>query len=653
MLASYGSVIRSCVFDLTFAQPIRILASGVVVDRNVITGSVMSAIQVAEPRSYVTNNLVLGAHCFDYCAGCCGKWNVFAGAFEVNAGVVDKDGRVVKEGADVGMTFTGNVAAGGPIGFKFNTAPPEIFHDNVVHGAQIGIAVNGGCAGRPVRLRDTLVYRAWDFAVWGHTAPSCNVFEFDNLVLVDSKVSMVWGAVGPDSAKHLIGDQKIFLRESLLVGQSHGNSGNCDNVGSTSLAFSWPASKPQTALMLPVFVTAYLEWPGWGDYGEAYSEITYANFIAGSYPQLFGEVHVESTTILRYGLDAGCANGRQSHVLENIPAAADANYPQFYSNITIDASSRLNISHFTPPKREWITIDDCVAMDCDGPKHVLIHDLDGTLLGRGSNATLTSKAEFMNRWRMDNKQTVYSIPTKMLYDPAPLNIPDDPGHSVQDPGYQISDGKGGGHDGRRLQMVWFEGDERALYPIGEDGTSCDRDWAKFDPACGAVRRTHAETAYRAYGTYREGCEMENSGTGWICTASEAQLARLVVESMDGDTETRVLVPVALASGGYVDLLNGGQDRSWAFGYSALKRLSTFFPTVGLDRGYDLTFTASNPRSVRLILPSSPRSERVVISIFYSNPERLEVRNGAMRSARCPFRGAVHRRHCCAVCAAGA
>ena len=198
--------------------------------------------------------------------------------------------------------------------------------------------------------------------------------------------------------------------------------------------------------------TVSLACAGWGEYGDAYSEITYANFMAGSYPQLFGEVIVEHSTILRYGLASGCGNGRQSHVFEkcgsvitptaithpcqvaicqrphsprlaercpllcsgSIEAAADANYPQLFSNMTLDTSSRANISHFTPPKREWITIDDCVAMDCDGPKHVLVHDLDGTLLGLGAHATLTSRAEFMNQYRMDGKQTVYSIPTKML-----------------------------------------------------------------------------------------------------------------------------------------------------------------------------------------------------------------------------------------------
>ena len=206
-------------------------------------------------------------------------------------------------------------------------------------------------------------------------------------MLVDSKVGMTWGAAGPSSAQHVIGDQTILLNNSLLLGQSVGNAGNCDQAGSTSLAFSWPASKPQAAVLLPIFVTAHQGWPGWGEYGEACetdaprtasrasthtdtlcvasaadSEITYANFMAGSYPQLFGEVRVTNSTILRYGLASGCGNGRQSNVFENIEAAADANYPQFFSGITTDASSRQNISLFTPPKREWITIDDCVAM---------------------------------------------------------------------------------------------------------------------------------------------------------------------------------------------------------------------------------------------------------------------------------------------------
>lgn len=256
-------------------------------------------------------------------------------------------------------TFTGNVAAGGPIGVKLGGVMPDTWHGNVIHSAQIGIGINGNCSSaKPIRLQDTTIYRAWDFAVWGHTDRGCSLFEFDRMRLVDSKVSFVWGAAGDSAVTHIIGDQKIFLTNSLIVGQSYGNSGNCDTSGSTTLAFSWHTKRAQAGIMLPIFVSAYLTWPEWGTYGEAYSEITYANFMANSYPQLFGEVHVVNSTVLRFGLP-GCI---RSHVFENIPAASDANYPEFFSGMTTDESSRANVSLFSHPFREWITIDDCVAV---------------------------------------------------------------------------------------------------------------------------------------------------------------------------------------------------------------------------------------------------------------------------------------------------
>ena len=57
---------------------------------------------------------------------------------------------------------------------------------------------------------------------------------------------------------------------------------------------------------------------------------------------------------------------------------------------------------------------------------------------------------------------------------------------------------------------------------------------------------------------------------------------LVIESMDGDTETRRLSPVAIYSPeGYVDLINGPQDHGWCAGYTCRKRLSTFQAIVAL------------------------------------------------------------------------
>jgi hypothetical protein len=58
---------------------------------------------------------------------------------------------------------------------------------------------------------------------------------------------------------------------------------------------------------------------------------------------------------------------------------------------------------------------------------------------------------------------------------------------------------------------------------------------------------------------------------------------------------------------------------------------TFFTTVAVGRNYDLAFTGTNPQKLRLMLPhgagqpSVLDEARVLISIFYSNPQKLEVR----------------------------
>jgi hypothetical protein len=60
-------------------------------------------------------------------------------------------------------------------------------------------------------------------------------------------------------------------------------------------------------------------------------------------------------------------------------------------------------------------------------------------------------------------------------------------------------------------------------------------------------------------------------------------ANMVIESMDSDTETRRLSPVAITSDGYIDLLNGPQDHGWCQGYTCQLRISTFWAMVGLGK----------------------------------------------------------------------
>ena len=207
-------------------------------------------------------------------------------------------------------------------------------------------------------------------------------------------------------------------------------------------------------------------------------------------------------------------------------------------------------------------------------KHILLVDRDGSFFGTGAGGSIVARAEFQSAVRADGTTpTAYAIPQSMLYDQTPIGRPTPP-------------------------------------PDGGDAT-------KPVPA--------SAVASIGYGSYRAGCvEAENVSNAWLCRAEDVLPARLVIESLDGDTETRSLVPVALASGGYVDLLNGGQDHGWCFGYTCLKRLSTFHATVALGRPYDLAFSGTNPKTLRLMMPIEPPTSKVLIALWYSDPSKLAV-----------------------------
>ena len=185
------------------------------------------------------------------------------------------------------------------------------------------------------------------------------------------------------------------------------------------------------------------------------------------------------------------------------------------------------------------------------------------------------------------------------------------------------------------RMVFYTGDESKFFDTA--ATACPADSAFFDPSCRTTRSTHKQVAYNGYGMYRgEGnskCQLSTRFNGWLCPGSVVKPMRLIVENMDEDHTSRVIVPVALASGGYVQLMNGVWDHDGSCsGYACLRRLMTFWSTVACNRSYDLAFTATNPQHLRLILPygsgetpgTTLEGSRLLISIFYSNPERLDV-----------------------------
>ena len=76
------------------------------------------------------------------------------------------------------------------------------------------------------------------------------------------------------------------------------------------------------------------------------------------------------------------------------------------------------------------------------------------------------------------------------------------------------------------------------------------------------------------------------------SCDDVNYAMVMIESMDPDTETRRLSPVAIWGQdddkvGYIDLINGPQDHGWCSGYTCQERLSLFMALVvtGMDTRY--------------------------------------------------------------------
>ncbi|XP_049710533.1 fibrocystin-L isoform X3 [Elephas maximus indicus] len=103
-----------------------------------------------------------------------------------------------------------------------------------------------------------------------------------------------------------------------------------------------------------------------------------------------------------------------------------------------------------------------------------------------------------------------------------------------------------------------------------------------------------------------------------------EYAMMVIESLDSDSETRRLSPVAIVSNGYVDLINGPQDHGWCAGYTCQRRLSLFHSIVALNKSYEVYFTGTSPQNLRLMLLNVDDNKAVRVGIFFSTLQRLDV-----------------------------
>ncbi|CAF3091006.1 unnamed protein product [Rotaria socialis] len=120
------------------------------------------------------------------------------------------------------------------------------------------------------------------------------------------------------------------------------------------------------------------------------------------------------------------------------------------------------------------------------------------------------------------------------------------------------------------------------------------------------------------------CAYQPSWQMYLCT-NAIDYRMLIMESMDSDTETRRLSPVAIMSdNGYIDLINGPEDHGWCNGFSCGTRISTFMLLIESGHQYLIYLSSTQPNDMRFRIINSNASVVNILALRYDSLQQIDV-----------------------------
>ncbi|XP_013401885.1 LOW QUALITY PROTEIN: fibrocystin-L-like [Lingula anatina] len=438
------------------------------------------------------------------------------------------------------------------------TVHPLPWSGNVAHSVLTGVLIwPVDCSGTCLKLSGFTVATAWDHGIYVQSG--CSI-EVTGVTFVDNTLGFFGIVIGPAALSHSRGNKYIDVSESLVVGNSPDynctdtpdySDVNIKNSGLSRSVFQSTSSSQVgkvAGLIFPQFHSSENKAPK-KDWQNA------MDFIA-----LTGIMRVRNVTFAHFGTKCG----KRSFAITDIPDNEDFQFPIEVSNAFLYQVDEDSVAFYHRPELGAINPTDCVDMDCDGQKKLLIKDTDGSLLAGLNQGSLVADSAF--EWDGDRRRGLgdYRIPKAMLTAP----------------------------NGTKL-------DVNILMPNkGIIGTSTTSK-----------------------------CTWRSMMQAYKCHDMDYEV--MIIESMDANTLTHRIGPVAIHGEDYIDLINGPQDYHWCDGYTCKERLSTFYSVVATGKHFDIYFTGTAPQDLRLFMINTKQTDVVRVAVFYSNPQKLVVSsNGA-------------------------
>ena len=463
------------------------------------------------------------------------------------------------------LRLTGNAAAGGAkVGFHTNgedcTDSSTFIRDNTAHSVLHGIhlAYSDGLSSGCSRFSHFNIFNCYFFGIFSYSSSGIQVFDS---TFTNNRAAVYSSTIGPGSISHRRGTKTNKLQNVLII--SAGMEFTCDDEDKRPAIADHPTShdgiRSRTGGHLGLIMPNFLS--GGGHFPQT------AWWTVISYPAIAGLTEIDQVTFANFHMRCGT---KLDTVMMSHPDSDDANHPIHLSNIAFVSDTRFNSPvnadgklFVRMPNIGRVNPSDCVDMDCDGFKQVLIKDIGGTFTETNSDRSIISFAEFEWDGNMNRGVGDFRIPKTMLTRPDGSRIPVD-------------------------DIYPRQGIPRSLTSIDDTQT----------------------------------CEFNSVWNMYVCRDIEHIM--LVLESLDADTEVRRLSPIGIGANGYINLINGPQDHGWCGGYTCQERISTFFSIVATGLHYTIALTSTNPQDFALYMLNAREDQSIVTCLIYTNPQRLDV-----------------------------
>ena len=530
------------------------ITNGMRLHNNVIHSTVGTSVHVSGSRHTVTNNLASLAIFLGTYRGRNEPGNfVWTANFELtDANDLKLIGNVASGGARAGFHTNGEECSE-----IISNAEPMI-SGNVAHSTLHGIHMaffpqRDGFASGCSRFHSFTIYSCFHYGIFGFSQSGMWITD---TALVNNKAGLHATVIGPRALDHILGDKEVLIENSVIVSASEDFTCAQDSVtpaiASHPITFSGLASQNggHAGILIPSFVS------GNGHFPQA------AWFDIINYPAINGLTTIRNVKFVNF--NDRC--GKTDVVLVTNLDAEDATHPVYLHDIQLDNVSPSSKVFNHEPHLSSVNPADCVDMDCDGLKHVLIKDFDGSFAETNTLTTIISMAEF--QW---------------------LELGGDPRRGIGD---------------MRIPRTMLSRADGSRIPVDS-----------IYPKKGIVRGS-------GFGDESQ-CSFNTVWNAYQCTGIDHLM--IVIESLDADTEVRRLSPIGLgSSNGFIDLLNGPQDHGWCGGYTCQERISTFYGIVATGMVYTMGLTSTNPQNMALHLLNANSSHKIVIGVINTNPQRLDV-----------------------------